>query len=308
MEWLIEMRESDANLSAEKRRNRTLSLTDFESICNKAGSVSDNGQLLRFPHNAGIIFWREGLFEDRIVLDQAWVLDAIYTVFNCEKCLQQLRTRPGRFTRIELGWMVWDERYSPEEQNLFVSCMRSCGIYFEISKGSSNAESTYIGPDLLPENWSQAERWGEEPAQHERSFSYESLLLALLRNLICRIGESAGIRCDYWRNGFYGFESEGERFLKRVRVYTEEDALVWTMEGRADYAVHWKVAHGKINSMVKSHGINVLGDQDKLLFGLMEKFAIEIGDMLGALTDVLQPRSLNELVTYSFDDEDFDDA
>ena len=60
--------------------------------------------------------------------------------------------------------------------------------------------------------------------------------------------------------------------------------------------------------MVQEHGINVLGDTDKVRFGLMQKFAIEIGDILGALTDVLQPRSLDDLVAYSFDDEEFDDA
>ena len=107
----------------------------IESICDEAGNVSDTGQFLRFLHNAGVVFWREGLFEDRIVLDQAWVLDAIYTVFNREKCLEALRLRAGRFTREELGLMVWDEHYTPEEQDLFVSFMRSCSICFEVSKG-----------------------------------------------------------------------------------------------------------------------------------------------------------------------------
>ena len=60
------------------------------------------------------------------------------------------------------------------------------------------------------------------------------------------------------------------------------------MEDRADYAVHRKVAYEKINAMVKSHGINVLGDQDKLLLGLMQTFAIEIGNILGE-PPVVQP-------------------
>ena len=39
-----------------------------------------------------------------------------------------------------------------------------------------------------------------------------------------------------WRQS----RSEGDRFIKRVRVYTHEDADVWTMKGRAEYAIHWK--------------------------------------------------------------------
>ena len=103
-------------------------------------------------------------------------------------------------------------------------------------------------------------------------------------------------------------QSRGEegRFLKRVRVYTQDDSLIWSIENRAFYAVHWKVEYEKIDAITKEHGFNVLGDQDKIRFGLMAKFHIHIGDMLNALTDVLQPRSLDDLVNYSFDDGDFD--
>ena len=117
--------------------------------------------------------------------------------------------------------------------------MRSCRICFKISKGRSDADSIYVAPDLLPDNWlpaERAERWGEQPAEHERRITYESLPPALLRNLICQIGMQAGIRCDYWRNGFYGFEVKtASRILLEQEIQDDwsGEILLQTRGGRA---------------------------------------------------------------------------
>ena len=55
--------------------------------------------LLDYLHHAGIVFYREGLFDDRIVLDQAWALEAVYAVFHREKCYRQLHQLRGQGLR-----------------------------------------------------------------------------------------------------------------------------------------------------------------------------------------------------------------
>ena len=86
--------------------------------------------------------------------------------------------------------------------------MQSCGICFTLREGSEDAEAVYIAPDHLPEDWDPKARalWGTAAPDAEQTFTYESLPPALMRNLIGRIGTKAGLSCDYWRNGFYGYE------------------------------------------------------------------------------------------------------
>ena len=106
------LRDEDAKLPQEQRRFRWLTQDDFRRICAEERLVSEPKFLLDYLHNTGVVFYREGLFEDRIVLDQSWALEAIYAVFNRDSCLRQLRQLRGRFTRPLLEALVWTGRPS----------------------------------------------------------------------------------------------------------------------------------------------------------------------------------------------------
>jgi internalin A len=85
------MRNADSTVVSEQRQYRTMTQEDFRRLCDGAGNVSSPDELLRFLDNAGTVFYRPGLFEDRIVLDQGWALGAIYAVFNREACWRGLK-------------------------------------------------------------------------------------------------------------------------------------------------------------------------------------------------------------------------
>jgi internalin A len=61
---------------------RTISLSDFTSICKKHGCSGDEVSLCGALHEMSIVFYREGMFGDQIIIDQSWALDAIYTIFS----------------------------------------------------------------------------------------------------------------------------------------------------------------------------------------------------------------------------------
>ena len=195
-----------------RAHHRTLDMAEYEALCTETGQVSNPAQFLRFLHNTGEVFWREGLFDNQVILDQSWVLDAIYTVLDRERCLTYLKQKHGRFTRDDLALLTWDQDgYSKEEQNLFLTFMQSCGICFTHRRGGDGFPAEYIAPDLLPDDWSdadRADRWGAAPADAETLLTYDALAPALLRNLICAIGERAGLHADYWRNGLYAYEQK----------------------------------------------------------------------------------------------------
>jgi internalin A len=52
-----------------------------------------------------VVFYRPGLFGDRIVLDQNWALEAI-ALFDRKKILPLLRGY-GRFCRADLEALIW---------------------------------------------------------------------------------------------------------------------------------------------------------------------------------------------------------
>ena len=123
------LRDEDASLPAGERKYRTLTQEFFEQLCTETGGVSNPALLLDYLHHVGMVFYQKGLFDDRIVLDQEWALQAVYAVFQREKCYRQLREAHGRFTRSLLDALVWSE-YSVDEQKLFLSMMQSCGVCF----------------------------------------------------------------------------------------------------------------------------------------------------------------------------------
>ena len=166
-ERLEAMKNADAEIpDVSRRQHRTLAMADYLAICEECGGVSSPGHLLEYLHHSGIVFYQKRLFDDRIIMDQAWALDAVYAVFNRKKCYLQLKQTGGRFTRTLLEALVWQE-YQKEEQELFLDMMQSCGVCFlhrkeDLKRG---IEAEYIAPDLLPgyeEMEGEVEAWWDD--------------------------------------------------------------------------------------------------------------------------------------------------
>ncbi|MDG4592281.1 MAG: COR domain-containing protein [Defluviicoccus sp.] len=209
-ERLEDLRDADARMPPTARQYRTLSQEHFRQLCTEAGGVSSPAHLLEYLHNAGILFYRQGLFHDQIILDQGWALDAIYAVFHRDRCYRWIRRNRGRFTRTDLADWVWGE-HSEGEQALFLSMMQSCGVCFEHRRAAQGLEAEYIAPELLPARAEVAldlvQKWDADAATEEASFTYALLHPGLIRSIIARIGREAGIAADYWQGGVYVYET-----------------------------------------------------------------------------------------------------
>lgn len=209
-EKLEALRDADAGLPPAARQYRTLTQAHFQRLCAAAGGVSSPPHLLEYLHNAGIVFYRQGLFHDQIILDQGWALDAIYAVFHRDRCYRWIRRNRGRFTGADLADWVWGE-YSEGEQALFLSMMQSCGVCFVHRGAAQGLEAEYIAPDLLPARaevaLDLAQKWDADAETVEASFTYALLHPGLIRSIIARIGRQAGIAADYWQGGVYVYET-----------------------------------------------------------------------------------------------------
>lgn len=220
------LRDADATLPVPARQHRLVSQTFFRAVCEEEGGVSSPDQLLHYLHECGVVFHRPGLFGDQIILDQGWALEAIYTVFNREKCWRQIRSLGGRFTRALLQALTW-QKHSEEEQKLFLSMMLSCGICF-IHRELEDGEKEYIAPDLLPPEDEMTElvalRWGDDGADQSWNYEIPHEHPGLMTAVISTIGTMAGIDAVYWKGGFCGYE-KNTRSRVRVRELPNGDEL-----------------------------------------------------------------------------------
>jgi internalin A len=212
---LRQMLEEDQQLESDKRQHRLLQRAEFDRICAETGGVSDSTALLDFLHQDGVIFYRPGLFQNQIILDLNWALEAVYAPFDRKK-VQPLLRGYGRFSRADLEVLIWSD-YTPEEQKVFLGMMESCGICFRVRELPhqeqlkwSDKEWEYIAPDLLLK-WSEAQeqllgRLRDDPPSAEASARYAFLHDGILRNYLSKLGEHAHDAAIYWKYGCWFYE------------------------------------------------------------------------------------------------------
>ncbi|MEL7337313.1 MAG: COR domain-containing protein, partial [Planctomycetota bacterium] len=116
----------------------------------------DRISLLRFLNDSGWLFWKPNLIEERVIVDQQWALDAIYTILDRRKDAEIFRTlnrSDGRFTRSKLEQWGWNqEKYSKSQQSLLISAMELCGLCFPLvqKEDSWREETVYCSFAHLP--------------------------------------------------------------------------------------------------------------------------------------------------------------
>jgi internalin A len=222
---LRQMLREDQQREPSQRKHQLLEREEFDGLCAEVDGISNPEALLDFLHHTGVIFYRPGLFGDRLVLDQNWALEAIYALFDRKKTLPLLRGY-GRFTRADLETLIWSG-YTPQEQKVFLGMMESCGICFRLRE-ISQGEWEYLAPELLPP-WSDAQqqllgRLREDPAAAEAKAHYAFLHEGVLRGYLSKIGRYAKDAAVYWKYGcwFYEKTTKGQVLIESQREEATE--------------------------------------------------------------------------------------
>ena len=264
----------------EERKIKQLSLDSFQAMCNH--EQLDNSSmhtLLYYFHNTGVFFYREGLFNNQIVIDQKWAIDAVYTLFD----------RKGHFARIhQNGRFTWNDlqeywqQYSPEEQRLFLTFMKQCQICFESEKerfGEAvffddifdevpNLNRTFIAPQLLPENPPLAVN---ALRRHGNGvfYKYRHIFLhtAVIQRFIVRTAFMANEN-EIWQSGIVLNTSNG---MALIEAFSEKNEIVIRLDdvkqkSLLDMILHemWMINEGEtgIEELVSLDGINFVNIKD----------------------------------------------
>jgi internalin A len=239
---LERLRDEDQKRPIGERRHRTLTPGEFAAICRKQGVESEPKHLLRYLHRTGVVFHRPDLMAERIVLDQAWALEAIYAVFERGRAYSRIKGDRGRFRPSDLAITAWKDR-SQSERALFLDMMRSCGVCFQLRAGDRDAdeEPVYVAPELLPTREKVKSRidelWNTGDPVRERRYKFPFLHDGLIRAVISAIGDVAGVDGVYWRDGVGVYE---ERTQSRALIEQimgagwSGEIVVQTRGGRAE--------------------------------------------------------------------------
>ena len=201
----------------QQGKKKRLPLKDFYFL---AQAVENPQDVLTWLSQSGVFFYKEGLFNDEIILDQAWAIEAIYTLFDREQFYySSLAAKGGEFTGSDLA-KIWKDN-SEAEQELFVSFMLSCELCFETTQKDEKhyhtafSKRSFIAPQLLaprkekPEVESMLDyAWDKETPIYLR-FEHEFLHYGVIQSFIVRtqkLAQKKGI----WKTGIF-LEWEGEK-------------------------------------------------------------------------------------------------
>jgi internalin A len=212
-------------LASMRDMHKTLDRQAFDAICADTQGSAVPSALLHYLHQAGDVFYREGLFENAIVLDQQWALDAIYSLFQRQGLLPLLNRQRGMFAPALLGFAGWDERYTSEEQDVLRSMMENCHLIFPVHRWNDD-DALYAMPDALPVRAEATEQlealWPQGDSDAAATLHYGFLHDGILRRFLCEIGRLAGPHALYWRYGVC-FQDATTRSRARVDAAPEAD-------------------------------------------------------------------------------------
>ena len=205
----------------QKKEVKQIPLAEFEQLCADEGlNGSSTNTLLKYLHNTGVFFYQEGIFNNQIVIDQKWAIDAVYTLFNRAGYFARIHNK-GYFKEedIQEAWKA----YTPEEQELFISFMEQCEICFEINEQEARKnnflfyEREFIAPQLLPEEKPVNEITYAFEESEGVYFKYQHRFLhaAVIQRFIVRTGFLSNIN-NMWKEGILIKTIDGTALIEAI--------------------------------------------------------------------------------------------
>jgi hypothetical protein len=190
---------------------KTIPFAHFKQLCIKAG-IDHAEWFVGYLHKTGVLFYRKGAFQDQIILDQNWVIEAAYRVFDPKGhrgLVEQMRgSFKGAYTRI-----FWPDAHETE-RNIYLDFMRNCGICYEpnCKHDTPFAERTFIIPALLPEDSTARAAWHKSDKDWQLDIEYPFLHRSIIERIILRLGET--YQGEPWRTGIFCNTDEGQLLLE----------------------------------------------------------------------------------------------
>lgn len=133
---------------------KEIDFESFKAICAKNNVPDSAPSILQFLNDTGTIYFKEGYFNNHIIINQSWAIEAIYSILDRDShYFEILEYNKGRIGYNDLK-RVWKDNTDKERQ-LFIEFMLSCELCFEIYEKTTDKISTFhqrefVLPQMLP--------------------------------------------------------------------------------------------------------------------------------------------------------------
>ncbi len=209
---------------------KTLDFVSYEQKALEWKIESPRELLEGWLFKSGVVYYRRGRFQDQIILNQDWAINAIYVLFDRRRRIPWEIAQQGGYFTGELVRKVWTkEKYPEEEHELFIDFMKSCDLCFEVevadengSRQKSFGERLFIAPQLLmPQKpallqayWSQQE---VRYLRYQHDFLHEGVIQSFIAQTAYLTRPEA-----LWRYGIHLIEQEAHFPRQEATIEAEE--------------------------------------------------------------------------------------
>ncbi|MFK7905225.1 MAG: COR domain-containing protein [Chitinophagales bacterium] len=140
-------------LSLQEEENKTLLVVDFEVLCGQEDVLKSANTILDYLHDTGVLYYRSGYFDNHIILNQGWAIEAIYKILDRESdYAEMLLQQKGQLDYEDLC-SIW-EKNGDGERKLFMDFMLSTELCFEVTENKRYKiplkERSFVVPAFLP--------------------------------------------------------------------------------------------------------------------------------------------------------------
>lgn len=190
----------------------TLGYDEFVALAKEKGEQEDPDRLLQnWLVRTGVVFYKPGLFDNKIILNQAWAIRAVYALFDRsdDGFYHDIKDQDGRFDGQLLN-NCWCD-YGEPERKWFLDFMLAADMCFEITpEGQHNTpwdQREFVALEMLPTKrpaafLSQEETWADKKSDTllHLIFRYPFLHSGVIQRFIARTYRFAEVR-NIYKNG-----------------------------------------------------------------------------------------------------------
>ena len=238
-DW-VAVRQTIRNKQANKTE-KTLSFEAFKTICRENNCEKSTITILNYLHDTGVVYYREGYFQNQIILNQDWAVQAIYKILDREKrYFEVLKYQKGTLHYKNIC-KIWADN-TDEERSLFIDFMLSAELAFETKKDKYRYWSTllkdrsFIIPQLLPtEKNNDINTWQERHGMVLPlvTLPYRFLPKVFIERFIVKAHRFSEVRL-MWQHGILLRTTQGDALVmavyekenQRIEIYAKNDFVV----------------------------------------------------------------------------------
>ncbi len=239
----VQVREKIRNLQANTNQ-KTLSFAEFESICKENECEKSAPTILGYLHNTGVLYYRKGYFNNEIILNQSWAIEAIYKILDRESRYFEVLEHQNGILYYKNLCKIWDKN-TDEEKALFMDFMLSAELCFETTYNQLNiTDRIFVVPQLFKSEFEQNTKNNIDTWKHENASKlqkgekrYRFLPKVFIQRFIVKANRFSEVSL-MWQKGLLLKTAEGsaiveacyEKEQQKITILSESEFVIEKIE------------------------------------------------------------------------------